>query len=108
MNGGRGRDRTCDQSIKSRMLYQLSYASRLLVRPLWGGAIGRIRPDVSRPFTRNHLEKDSTGERRKTGLFDRIRRPVQPTNATSAFMGMIPRSNPIASNLRMASRPSSP
>jgi hypothetical protein len=25
--GGRGRDRTCDQSIKSRMLYQLSYAS---------------------------------------------------------------------------------
>ena len=28
-NGGRGRDRTCDQSIKSRMLYQLSYASKL-------------------------------------------------------------------------------
>jgi hypothetical protein len=28
INGGRGRDRTCDQSIKSRMLYQLSYASR--------------------------------------------------------------------------------
>jgi len=27
-NGGRGRDRTYDQSIKSRMLYQLSYASR--------------------------------------------------------------------------------
>ena len=27
MNGGRGRDRTYDQSIKSRMLYQLSYAS---------------------------------------------------------------------------------
>ena len=26
-NGGRGRDRTYDQSIKSRMLYQLSYAS---------------------------------------------------------------------------------
>jgi hypothetical protein len=25
--GGRGRDRTYDQSIKSRMLYQLSYAS---------------------------------------------------------------------------------
>lgn len=27
-NGGRGRDRTYDQSIKSRMLYQLSYASK--------------------------------------------------------------------------------
>jgi hypothetical protein len=27
-SGGRGRDRTYDQSIKSRMLYQLSYASR--------------------------------------------------------------------------------
>ncbi len=27
VNGGRGRDRTYDQSIKSRMLYQLSYAS---------------------------------------------------------------------------------
>ena len=26
-SGGRGRDRTYDQSIKSRMLYQLSYAS---------------------------------------------------------------------------------
>ena len=26
-DGGRGRDRTYDQSIKSRMLYQLSYAS---------------------------------------------------------------------------------
>jgi hypothetical protein len=28
-NGGRGRDRTYDQSIKSRMLYQLSYASKM-------------------------------------------------------------------------------
>src|SRR3984957_17006413 len=28
-NGGRGRDRTYDQSIKSRMLYQLSYASNV-------------------------------------------------------------------------------
>jgi hypothetical protein len=27
LSGGRGRDRTYDQSIKSRMLYQLSYAS---------------------------------------------------------------------------------
>ena len=30
-SGGRGRDRTYDQSIKSRMLYQLSYASFLVL-----------------------------------------------------------------------------
>jgi hypothetical protein len=30
ISGGRGRDRTYDQSIKSRMLYQLSYASTVL------------------------------------------------------------------------------
>jgi hypothetical protein len=29
--GGRGRDRTYDQSIKSRMLYQLSYASNFFL-----------------------------------------------------------------------------
>ena len=31
INGGRGRDRTYDQSIKSRMLYQLSYASMVCI-----------------------------------------------------------------------------
>jgi hypothetical protein len=107
-NGGRGRDRTCDQSIKSRMLYQLSYASCLLLRPLWGRGDRPNRPDVSRPLTRNHLEKDSTGEREKLALSGGIRRLIQPTNATSALMGIIPRSNPISSSLRMASRPSSP
>lgn len=36
INGGRGRDRTYDQSIKSRMLYQLSYASNVFL-PESGG-----------------------------------------------------------------------
>src|SRR5579862_9450616 len=67
-NGGRGRDRTCDQSIKSRMLYQLSYASCLLLLPLWGRGDRPNRPDVSRPLTRNHLEKDSTGDDGKLTL----------------------------------------
>ena len=34
VNGGRGRDRTYDQSIKSRMLYQLSYASAVVAASL--------------------------------------------------------------------------
>jgi hypothetical protein len=34
VSGGRGRDRTYDQSIKSRMLYQLSYASTLCLSSL--------------------------------------------------------------------------
>ncbi len=60
-NGGRGRDRTYDQSIKSRMLYQLSYASMFGVRPR--GARGQ----TGCPFrlklkatTRFHSEEDIT------------------------------------------------
>ena len=44
-SGGRGRDRTYDQSIKSRMLYQLSYASKVLLSLIGGGVVeGRLLP----------------------------------------------------------------
>ena len=70
LNGGRGRDRTCDQSIKSRMLYQLSYASAC-VAVHWAGGDFAIRPDVrgrARAITSRRIAQPA-GER-----FRRVRR----------------------------------
>jgi hypothetical protein len=55
-NGGRGRDRTYDQSIKSRMLYQLSYAS-FCFAPGEGGCGERYRAvKLARLQLRNYLK----------------------------------------------------
>ena len=81
--GGRGRNRTYNQSIKSRMLCQLSYASRLETSMKGAG------------FALNHH-------------LIRIPYHPYPMKSGSAFSGIIPRSYPIVRIRRMASRPSSP
>ena len=65
-NGGRGRDRTYDQSIKSRMLYQLSYASATAAASL-GEGNRAMRPGGARPANHRRLEEDSTGRTVESG-----------------------------------------
>ena len=102
-SGGRGRDRTYDQSIKSRMLYQLSYASSLPSTTCEEDAI----EDCCTPCF---------GLSRSIDLV-KITQPARPlclpcggypTKSTFARVGIMPRSKPISRILRMASRPSSP
>src|SRR5208282_1452834 len=58
-NGGRGRNRTYNLSVKSRMLCQLSYASRQLEKPCGG----RIEARIEQVKYSLLLEKYSIGER---------------------------------------------
>ncbi len=86
-NGGRGRNRTFNLSIKSRMLCQLSYASR---------------PESARASGANGSEVRKENAQRRTcaqtevyhGVIARFRPcgEVYPTKSTLARCGMMPRS----------------
>ena len=100
--GGRGRDRTYDQSIKSRMLYQLSYASLLFCS---GEEIGESLEISFGPRLRS---RDFLKIPQPPGSEGTAEAADQPTKSTSAFTGMMPRSKPISSSLWIACLPSSP
>ena len=63
LNGGRGRNRTFNLSVKSRMLCQLSYASRGFIRPTAGNDAGRRIERNSSRSLKNITQREAVLQR---------------------------------------------